>query len=233
MAAALARDLVPEAEAVVDLTLRELARLHLLESRLIHVGIDRRGPGAGCSGVAWRRRCCRRSTNRGAVARGRAVAAAAAGRSNADELLADQGTPGHHGRGHRDRKQLRDHGGRERDRRHAPVTSRTSAARRCESRSPLQPRPRPVPGNVTMTTPGGTSNALPLTVNTLPPPGAPTLTSVSPDEGTPRQDSRGHADGHQLHRRRHDGERRRGQRDSEATSSSAADTSPTTANFVL
>ncbi len=32
MAAALARDRVPEAEAVVDLTLRELARLHLLES---------------------------------------------------------------------------------------------------------------------------------------------------------------------------------------------------------
>ena len=32
MAAALTRDSVPEAEAVVDLTLRELARLHLLES---------------------------------------------------------------------------------------------------------------------------------------------------------------------------------------------------------
>ncbi len=32
MAAALARDSVPEAEAVVDLTLRELARRHLLES---------------------------------------------------------------------------------------------------------------------------------------------------------------------------------------------------------
>ncbi len=41
------------------------------------------------------------------------------------------------------------------------------------------------PRNVTVTTPGGTSNALPFTVNALPPPGAPTLTSVSPNEGNP------------------------------------------------
>ena len=53
IAAALRREMgIPEAEAVVDLTLRELARLHLLECRLTHVPIDRQRPGAGCSVVA-------------------------------------------------------------------------------------------------------------------------------------------------------------------------------------
>ena len=39
------------------------------------------------------------------------------------------------------------------------------------------------PRNVTVTTAGGTSNAVPFTVSALPPPEAPTLTSVSPNQG--------------------------------------------------
>ena len=53
---------IPEADAVVDLTLRQLARLHLLELPVESRGDRPAPPGAGCSGVAWRRRCCRRST---------------------------------------------------------------------------------------------------------------------------------------------------------------------------
>ena len=144
MAAALARDLVPEAEAVVDLTLRELARLHLLNYRLTHARIDRRGPGAGCSAVALRRRCCPRSLDRGAVARGSSVAAAA-DRSDADEHVAESRSAGHHGGGHRDRKRLRNHGGRERDRRHGQqprgnqrhvAESDVHHCRQCRARSP-------------------------------------------------------------------------------------------------
>ena len=43
--------------------------------------------------------------------------------------------------------------------------------------------------------------------------GAPTLTSVSPNQGHPGHHGGGHADGRQFRRRRHDGGRRRWRRD--------------------
>ena len=53
IAAALRREMgIPEADAVVDLTLRELARAHLLELPIEPRVDDRRRPGAGCSVVA-------------------------------------------------------------------------------------------------------------------------------------------------------------------------------------
>ena len=65
------------------------------------------------------------------------------------------------------------------------------------------------PRTVTVTTAAGTSGAQIFTVTVPLPPGTPTLTSVVAESGRPRQHGRGHADGHQLRRRRHDGRRRR------------------------
>ena len=53
---------IPEADAVVDLTLRQLARLHLLELPVESRGDRPATTRRGCSVVAWPRRCCRRST---------------------------------------------------------------------------------------------------------------------------------------------------------------------------
>ena len=66
---------------------------------------------------------------------------------------------------------------------------------------------------VTVTTAAGTSGAQTFTINLPPGPGTPTLTSVSPNQGTPGHHGGGHADGHQFRRRRHDGDRRRWRRD--------------------
>ena len=76
----------------------------------------------------------------------------------------------------------------------------------------LDPAAADGPRTVTVTTAGGTSGAQIFTI-TLPAPGAPTLTSVSPNQGTPGHHGGGHADRHQFRRRRHDGERRRWRRD--------------------
>ena len=50
---------IPEAEAVVALTLRQLARVHLLELPMSCATIGPHPPDAGCSVVAWPPRCCR------------------------------------------------------------------------------------------------------------------------------------------------------------------------------
>ena len=47
----------------------------------------------------------------------------------------------------------------------------------------LDPAAAPGPRSVTVTTAGGTSGAQPFTINPPPPPGTPTLTSVSPNQG--------------------------------------------------
>ena len=69
------------------------------------------------------------------------------------------------------------------------------------------------PRMVTVTTAAGASASQFFTVTVPLPPGTPTLTSVVAESGRPRQHGRGHADGHQLRRRRDDGRRRRERRD--------------------
>ena len=116
---------IPEAEAVVDLTLTA-TRAPSPAGAAGRVARRSTGdrPGAGCSVVAWRRRCCRRST-------------------------------------------------------------------RSWRRLPWKRSRRR--------------------------PGAPTLTSLSPNQGSPGHHGGGHADGHQFRRRRHDGDRRRCRRDGQPT----------------
>ena len=89
IAAALRREMgIPEADAVVDLTLTQLARLHLLE-----LPVESRGDRPATDpAVAARSRRGRGDAagdllDRGAVSRGSAVAGA--GRSDADEPLAE------------------------------------------------------------------------------------------------------------------------------------------------
>ena len=66
---------------------------------------------------------------------------------------------------------------------------------------------------VTVTTAGGTSARANLHGQCAASPTAPTLTSVAPNQGIPGSHGGGHADGHQLRRRRHDGGRQRCRRD--------------------
>ena len=65
------------------------------------------------------------------------------------------------------------------------------------------------PRTVTITTAGGTSAAQTFTIGPPAPPAAPTLTSVAPNQGVQGSTGGGHADGHQFRRRRHDGDRQR------------------------
>ena len=83
---------IPEAEAVVELTPRASRACTCWSCRATHATIDRHRRGAGCSNVAWPRRCCRRLLDCGALCRGCAVAAAA-GRADADQRRAESRTP--------------------------------------------------------------------------------------------------------------------------------------------
>ena len=97
---------IPEADAVVDLTLRQLARMHLLELPVESRG-DRPATDPAVAARSWRGGgdAAGDLLDRGAVTRGSAVAAG--GRADADEPLAESRRPRHYGRGHADRHQLR------------------------------------------------------------------------------------------------------------------------------
>ena len=123
---------IPEAEAVVDLTLRQLARVHLLE-----LPVESRGDRPA-------------TTRRWLLGRGVAAAmlpaiysivapspveaqSRPAGRADADERLAESRNPGHHGGGHADGHQLRRRrhdGGRQRWRRDGHQRRRGQQRRR-------------------------------------------------------------------------------------------------------
>ena len=105
MAAALRRDLaVPEAEAVVELTLRHLARAHLLEAPAIGPS-DRQG---------WTRRALHSPRCGGLAAAGDStrswrpapVAAQSIMSADTHSHRAGAGRPGDHGRGHADGHEL-------------------------------------------------------------------------------------------------------------------------------
>ncbi len=201
---------IPEADAVVDLTLRQLARLHLLE---LPVELARRSTGndPALAARSWRGRgdAAGDLLDRGAVSRGSAVAGL--GAPTLTQPLAEPGQPGHHGGGHADRHQLRHrrddgHGqqwrrdGRQRDREQRDDADRQHCDRddghaRCPlgdgHDGPRDQRPQT------------------FTVGPAAPTPAPTLTSIAPNQGSPGHDGAGHTDGHQLRRRRHDGRRQR------------------------
>ena len=107
IAAALRREMgIPEAEAVVDLTL-SATRARSPAGAAGRVARRSTGDDAALAARSWRGRgdAAGDLLDRGAVARGSAVAGA--GRADADEPLAESRQPGHHGGGHADGHQFR------------------------------------------------------------------------------------------------------------------------------
>ena len=107
IAAAVQRELdLPEAEAVVDLTL-SATRAPAPAGAAGRVARRGTGDDPSVAARAWRGRgdAAGDLLDRGAVAGGSAVAGA--GRSDADQRLAESGHPGHHGGGHADGHQFR------------------------------------------------------------------------------------------------------------------------------
>ena len=144
--------------------------------------INRRGRGAGCSGVAWRRRCCPAIYSIVAPSRVDAQSLPPPpGAPTLTSLSPNQGTQDTTvvvtvtGSGFGTTVAVSGIGV-------TPSNIEEISGTSLRVTFTIAAKATSGPRNVTVTTTGGTSNALPFTVNALPPPEAPTLTSVSPNE---------------------------------------------------